>query len=75
MIDDDESLCLGTRRGAALHCTFLVFLEAMDDEIPVSGATNWPLLHYMTQCCQPGVETSGLAKKTTDLSIETRRIQ
>lgn len=50
--DDDESL----------RCTF-VFLEATNDEIPDRGPTGWPPLHYMTQCCQPGVETSGLAKK------------
>lgn len=56
---------------AVLHRTALVFLEAMNDEIPVSGI-SWPPLHYMMQRCQPagqpscsaGVKPGGLAQKT-----------
>lgn len=45
---------------AVLHCTAFDFLEAMNDETPVVGATSWPALLYMMQpaggpSCSTGV--------------------
>ena len=62
---------------AALHCTAFVFLEAMNDETPVIGATSWPALLYMMQPAggRPAPQESNRrpgAENVTDLSTETQ---